>query len=242
MKLSVPIYHLKRQARRLSRQLDIPLHAALDKIARQEGYSSWSLLAAQAGAATPAARLFPLLAAGDLLVVGARPGQGKTLMSLELAVEAMKFGNRSVFFTLEYAEQDIRGRFSALGVEWARFGELFRFDCSDAINAGYIMEALESAPRGTLVVIDYLQLLDQKRVNPPLEVQVQALKAFARKCGLIMVFISQIDRSYDALVKPCPDRKDIRLPNPLDLALFDKMCFLNSGKVEFQTANSAFYS
>ena len=53
-----------------------------------------------------------------------------------------------------------------------------------AISAGYLIAALASAPRGTLVVIDYLQLLDQKRDLPgPWMTQVKALKAFASEQG-----------------------------------------------------------
>lgn len=234
MKLSAPIYHLKRKAKLLSRAENIPLHEALDRIAFQEGYNGWSLLAAKLSASRPAGKLFAQLKPGDLVLVGARPGQGKTLMSLELAMEAMKSGCRAVFFTLEYTEKEVLDRFQAIGAEYAQFDGLFEFDCSDAISADYIMETLASAPRGTVVVVDYLQLLDQKRENPALAVQVRALKSFARDRGLIIVFISQIDRSYDPSKKPLPDARDVRLPNPLDLRLFNKTCFLNKGEVQFQ--------
>jgi replicative DNA helicase len=237
MKLSAPIYNLKRKAKFLSRQNNIPLHEALDRIAAKEGFSGWSLLAAKIAATAPAGRIFARLADGDLVLVGARPGQGKTLMSLELAVEAMKSGNRGVFFTLESTEKDVLDSFRAIGVERAQFDRLFEFDNSDAISADYIVKKLASAPRGTIVVIDYLQLLDQKRENPELNVQVRALKLFARDRGLIIVFISQIDRSYDPLLKSCPDLEDVRLPNPLDLSLFSKTCFLNNGEVQFRTAS-----
>lgn len=237
MELSAPIYYLKRQARLLSRQEKLPLHEALDRVAAQEGFASWSLLAAKATEAAPAGRLFAHLAPGDLVLVGARPGHGKTLMSLELAVEAMKSGNRGVFFTLEYTEKDVLDRFRAIGAEPSQFNDRFVFDNSDAISADYIVKTLGSAPRGTLVVIDYLQLLDQKRENPDLMAQVRTLKGFARDRGLILVFISQIDRSYDPANKPVPDLSDVRLPNPLDLSLFNKTCFLNKGEIRFQAAS-----
>lgn len=209
MKLSAPIYHLKRKAKRLSRDEGIPLHAALDRIAATEGFSAWSMLASKAAAATPANRLFPQFKPGDLVLVGARPGQGKTLMSLELAVEAMKSGSRAAFFSLEYTEKDVLDRLRAIGVEPAGFDKLFEIDCSDTISADYIVKQMATAPRGTVVVIDYLQLLDQRRENPDLTVQVRALKSFACDKGLIVVFISQIDRSYDPSVKPCPDLSDV---------------------------------
>jgi replicative DNA helicase len=114
---------------------------------------------------------------------------------------------------------------------------LFEVDCCDAISADSIAKQMATAPRGTFVVIDYLQLLDQRRENPDLTVQVRALKSFARDKGLIVVFISQIDRSYDPSLKPCPDLSDVRLPNPLDLKMFDKTCFLNNSEVRFRAAN-----
>jgi replicative DNA helicase len=114
---------------------------------------------------------------------------------------------------------------------------LFDIDCSDAISADYVVKRMMGAPRGTFVVIDYLQLLDQRREHPDLNNQVRTLKSFARDNGLIVVFISQIDRSYDASTKPCPDLGDVRLPNPLDLKLFDKTCFLNNAEVEFRAAS-----
>lgn len=237
MRLSAPIYHLKRKAKRLSRDKGIPLHDALDRVATTEGFSAWSMLAAKATSATPANQLFPQFRPGDLVLVGARPGQGKTLMSLELAVEAMKSGHRAAFFSLEYTEKDVLDRMLAIGVEPAEFDKLFEVDCSEAISADYIVEQMAAAPRGTVVVIDYLQLLDQRRENPDLTVQVRALKSFARDKGLIVVFISQIDRSYDPSVKPCPDLGDVRLPNPLDLTLFDKMCFMNNSEVQFRAAS-----
>ncbi|MCA6112897.1 DNA helicase [Bradyrhizobium cenepequi] len=237
MKLSAPIYRLKRKAKRLSREERIPLHVALDRVALQEGYRDWSFLAAKLSASRPAGKLLARLKPGDLVLVGARPGQGKTLMSLELAIEAMKSGNRAVFFTLEYTEKDVLDRFRAIGVEYAQFDGLFELDCSDAISADYITRMLATAARGTLVVVDYLQLLDQKRENPELAEQVRVLKSFARERGLIIVCISQIDRSYDPSKKRCPGIRNVRLPNPLDLRLFNKTCFLNKGEVQLQTAS-----
>lgn len=236
MKLSAPIYHLKRMAKRLSREKQIPLHQALDLVALGEGFSGWSLLAAKLSAMAPARKLFPQLNPGDLVLVAARPGHGKTLLSLELAIEAMKSGKRGVFFSLEYTEGEAIEAFRANGIEPHEFDGLFEVDCSDNISADYIAKRMATAPRGSVVVIDYLQLLDQRRANPELMVQIRALRSFAREKGLIVVFISQIDRSFDPSKKSCPDLRDVRLPNPLDLKLFNKTCFLNNGEVQFQAA------
>lgn len=235
MKLSAPIPMLKRKARLLARTGHIPLHQALDRIAADEGFGAWSLLAATSAATRPAGKLFARLAPGDLVLLGARPGQGKTLMGLELAVEAMKAGQHATFFTLEYTEREVLDRFRAIGADRTQFGDLFELDNSDTINAGHIARRMAAAPHGSMVVVDYLQLLDQKRENPALMDQVRTLRSLARAKGLIVVMISQIDRAYDPSTKAVPDLGDVRLPNPLDLRLFDKACFLNQGEMRFHS-------
>lgn len=233
MKLSAPIYRLKRQAKLLSREEAIPLHEALDRVATKEGFATWSLLAAKLSESSPAEKLYSQLRPADLLLIGARPGQGKTLLSLELAAQAMKVGHHSAFFTLEYNAQDCRKQFQDIGVDLAKFKTRFEFDNSDKINADHIINKLDDAPEGTLAVIDYLQLLDQRRENPALEVQIRALKSFAHQKKLIFVFTAQIDRSFDLSGRSFPTIDDVRLPNPLDLKLFNKTCFLSMGEVAF---------
>lgn len=236
MKLSAPIHQLKRRAKERSREQGVPLHVALDGIAADEGLASWSLLAARHGELSLAAKLYATLGEGDLVLIAARPGQGKTLVALELAIEATRAGRRSAFFSLEYTEDEARERLGRLGAQPAGFDTLFSLDCSDAISAPYITERMAGAPRGSLAVIDYLQLLDQRRETPPLDEQVRTLAAFARRNGVTLAFISQVDRSYDPAVKPVPDLADIRLPNPLDLSLFTRTCFLHGGEMRFATA------
>jgi replicative DNA helicase len=235
VKSDTPIYVLKRNAKRLSRENGIPRHEALRRVAASQGFQSWSLLAARRPAAETTG-LLPLLAPGDLVLVGARPGQGKTLLCLRLAAEAVAAGRAAAFFTLEYTERDVVERFGAIGVDPSRLDGGFRFDSSDAISAGYIAAALATAGPGTVAIVDYLQLLDQKRNKPDLAAQVEALKAFAREKGIVLVCIAQIDRAYDPSAKPFPDLADVRLPNPLDLGLFDKAIFLNGGEARFHAA------
>jgi len=237
MRFSAPIYHLKRQAKLLSRKEKIPLHEALDRIAVQEGFRQWSLLSARVSSTTTANKVFSQYRPGDLALIAARPGQGKTLMSIEILAEAMKAGNRGVFFTLEYTAKNVTDLFREIGVEVTDFGDRFELETSDAISAPFIMKRLAAAPLGTIAVIDYLQLLDQQREKPRLADQVQALQTFARDRGLVIVFLSQIDRSYDPSAKPCPDLSDVRLPNPLDVKLFNKTCFLHDGEVRFRAAS-----
>jgi replicative DNA helicase len=234
MMLSTPLFVMRRQARLLAREQRIALHQALDQIAQDQGFSNWSLLMAKHRDTKPGAALNARLMPGDLVLVGARPGQGKTLLCLEMAIAAMQAGNQSVFFSLEYNKQDMWAHFAAIGEQAEAFVERFTFDASDQLSADYIVEQLARAEPGTFIVVDYLQLLDQKREHPPLTEQIQTLKRFVAQRKLVMLFISQIDRRYDLLDKPVPAMSDVRLPNPLDLTLFTKTCFLHEGKAKLE--------
>src|SRR6266853_1554601 len=107
MKFTAPVFILKQQAKALSRKEKIPLHQALDRIASREGFHAWSLLAAKATSDRPAERFLEQLSSGDLALIAARPGQGKTLFSLKLAVETMRRGNQAAFFTLEFTPAEV---------------------------------------------------------------------------------------------------------------------------------------
>ena len=231
MKLSAPIYQLKRRAKLLARTDTIPLHQALDRIAQEEGFTAWSLLSSQH---EPSAwSMLSQLADGDLLLIAARPGHGKTLLGLQLLLDAVSQARRATFFTLEYTHQQSMNRIHALP-EGEAIGDRIEIVTSDEISADYIIRHLAGAPRGTVAVIDYLQLLDQQRSKPALSEQVSALQSFARDTGVVLAFISQIDRSFEAGGKGLPDLGDVRLPNQLDLGLFTKACFLHNREVQLQ--------
>lgn len=232
MKLAAPIFILEQQAKALSIKEKIPLHRALDRIANRQGFSAWSLLSATAAADESSATVLAQLSPGDLVLVAARPGQGKTLLSFDLAIKTMRRGNQAAFFTLEFTQADVAERFRTMGVELNDFMGRFLVDDSDEICADYIVARLASAPANTLVVVDYLQLLDQRRRNPALMDQVRELKNFARARQLIILCLSQVDRSYDAARRSYPNVNDVRLPNPLDLGLFDRTCFLSQGRLQ----------
>jgi replicative DNA helicase len=233
MKLSAPVYRLKRQAKLLSRTENIPLHEALDRVARAEGFAAWSLLAARYATTSPSRAVLSRLAAGDLLLLGARPGHGKTLLGLQLLLDGAREGRRGVFFTLEYTEREARARIRTLE-DAAGDGDAIEIVTSDEISADYVIRHLRDAARGTLAIIDYLQILDQQRSKPPLAEQMRALRAFAERSGVVFGLISQIDRSFDPAIRAVPDMRDIRLPNVVNPEVFSKACFLHDGEVRFQ--------
>jgi replicative DNA helicase len=234
MELSHPIYHLKRRAKLVSRTEGIPLHAALDRVAREQGFRTWGMLAAQVSAQGLPSGILRKLSSGDLLLLAGRPGQGKTVLSLELAIGALRRGGHVAFFTLEYTQTQVRRHVRELGEDPIKFAGRLLIDTSDEISATYISRVLVSAEPGTLVVVDYLQLLDQRRANAPLSDQVASLRALARERELIIVCLSQVDRAFEDAGRRVPSVTDVRLPNPADLSLFSKVCFIHEDRVSFE--------
>ncbi|WP_033054590.1 DNA helicase [Sinorhizobium meliloti] len=234
MKLSAPIFQLKRRAKLVARNNNVPLHEALDQIAREEGFARWSLLSSQVAAASLSRSILARLDEGDLLLVAGRPGHGKTTLGLQLLLDAARDGRKAVFFTLEFTEQHARRHLRSLDEGPHGLCEKLQILTSDEISADYIIRHLSGSERGTVAVIDYLQILDQQRSKPALSDQVLALADFARKAGVVVAFISQVDRSFDPESKRLPDIRDIRLPNLVDLGLFNKACFLHNGEAQLQ--------
>lgn len=235
MKLSAPIFQLKRRAKLMVRGEKTPLHEALNRIAKEEGFASWSLLAARYEKSDPAPTILTRLAPGDLLLLGARPLQGKTLLALNILGEACKAGRGGAFFSLEFTNAEALEALKSAGVDP---GSVL-LDTSDAISADHMIAQLAGMKAGAVVVVDYLQMLDEQRAKPPLAQQIAALKSFARARGLIFIFISQIDRRYDAATKALPGVEDVRLPNQLDTSLFTKTCFLREGEMVFSATGRA---
>ena len=234
MQISAPIHVLKRKAKLWARKTGCALHQALDEVATREGYRSWSHLSASIQTPTAADRILSQLQAGDLCLLGARPGQGKTRVGLEIAAKAARRERKGYVFSLEYHQRDVADRFADLGLTEESAG--VAVDTSDEISADYIVQALQGVTPPPLLVVDYLQLLDQKRTNPGLEAQMRTLRGYVKASGATAVVISQIDRSFDLAQKAMPDCTDVRLPNPVDLSVFDRHVFLHDGQTTIDQA------
>lgn len=230
MHLSAPIFRLKRKAKRLARRQDIALNVALDRVASEEGFRSWGQMTSFHQRSRPEAAILTNFKRGEMLILAARPGQGKTVLGLQLLMEAAKKGRKSLFLSSEYSDYDLEETLTWTGSGRAG-SDAVEIDLTDDLSAGFIIDRLSGAPEETIAVVDYLQVMDQRRASPDLASQIAALRAFADAKGVRLVFLSQVHRSYDPDLRPLPGVEDVRLPNPVDLSLFDKGCFLHDGEM-----------
>ncbi len=234
MKLSAPIFQLRRRAKLMARKNSIPLNEALDEIARAEGFTRWSLLSTAVSSHPRLETILSRLEDGDRLLLAGRPGQGKTRLGLRLLMDAARDGHKALLFTLEFTEQQARKHLRSLEADGGSTSDRVEIFTSDQISAGYIIQQMTGLESGTVAVIDYLQMLDQQRSKPTLSEQIQDLSEFAQRTGVILGFICQIDRSFEAEGRRFPGIGDVRLPNFADLRLFSKACFLNNGEAQLR--------
>lgn len=241
MKLSAPIYVLKSKARALKKSSGLSMNQALDTVAKEEGFNSWSLLASKAKDVFPKKKeeILNFLNPGDLMLIASRPGLRKTTFTLEVLIQAVNAKRKCYFFSLEYNFKDIVSRVADIDESIGANNEYIQFDFSDEISSEYIIERTNSEEEeGFLIGIDYLQLLDQNRSKPELQKQIEELKEYARQKKCIILFISQVDRSFEESSREMPLLSDIRLPNPVDLKLFNKNIFLHNGELSFNGEKS----
>jgi replicative DNA helicase len=251
MKLSAPIYQLKTKAKKLKKERGIQLTEALNLVAREEGFNNWSLLMSKEEQILPThyGEILDYLNPGDVILVGARPGIGKTNFTMGLFVQGLKEKrSKSFYFSLESTFKGLVSRVNSFDESIGQDDELFELNDSDEICSEYIISrAKESVSSGSVIVIDYLQLLDQKRTNPVVQDQINDLVEFAKQTGAIIICISQIDRKLENKTSKRPTLDDVRLVNPLDIKCFNKILFLykedmSNGSVEVYGEKPAKFS
>jgi len=233
MELSAPLYRLKRRARLLARRASIPLNQALDRVAREEGFARWSLLAARHAPAAPSQTLLAGLRPGDTLLLGARPWQGKTALGFDLLLAAAREGRRGVFISLLLTKKEALDQLKWLDSGSSSLSPWLAVVACDGKRSDVIVECLRDAAPGTVVVIDYLQMLGRPGDSDDLRAQVRNLQRFAGKQGVTLVFLSQIDRSFDPDLKPLPDIGDVAALTGMSPEMFSKTCFLHEGRARF---------
>ncbi len=178
------------------------------------------------------------LGSGDLVIVGARPGMGKTSFCLNLACNVAKNSKKEVaIFSLEMTAEQLASRLlcsEALvdskcmrtgklsAEEWKRLAEaasalsatdIWIDDTSD-ITVGEMKSKLRKLKNLGLIVIDYLQLMhDEKRMdNRVLEVAqiTRSLKIMAKEFGVPIILCSQLSRGSK-------EQRDSKKPSLTDL-------------------------
>lgn len=189
----------------------------------------------------------------DMIVLGARPGMGKSAFAGALALEVADQGSAVAVFSLEMSNEQVLQRLvaSRAGISLVRlrsgrlsaqeFPELAKasgslsklpiyLDDSPAINPLSLRAKArrlhKRSPLG-LIVVDYVQLMTGSGDNREQEVSdcSRSLKQLAKELRCPVVVLAQLSREVERRNPPIPRPSDLRESGSLE-ADADKIIFL----------------
>jgi replicative DNA helicase len=179
----------------------------------------------------------------DLIIIAGRPSMGKTALSLNIVINIIQYSKLPIlFFSLEMSKEQIMYRLLAMETnvnqmrlkngklsqnDWIKVNKmvnilsklpLFIDDSSDLsiqnIRSKIKTLMFEQNQIG-LVVIDYLQLMQNSRLKIENRVQelsqiTRSLKVIAREFNIPIIALSQLSRSVENRVEKRPVLSDLR--------------------------------
>lgn len=186
------------------------------------------------------------LRGGEMILLAARPSQGKTSLGLHIAKSASMQGYETLFFSLEMSDIALADRLvlseSGLDSQKYRNGYLsdeeivlmtetashlsnmpFYVDDKGRASINYI-KTISSLKKKEgklgLIVIDYLQLanLDSTKKNREQEVSIASgmIKSMAKELDVPIVVLSQLNREVEQRADKLPQLSDLRESGSLE--------------------------
>lgn len=176
------------------------------------------------------------LEGGDLIVIGARPGVGKSAFVTQMAMNFTASGKRVGFFNLEMQDKQVYERFVSrhsgigitrlrrarrfLGDEEKRFQEANEYLCGQDIiisTGSKTVSQIRNESRHMdydVIIIDYLQLLraDVRYQSRASEVGAisKAVKALAMELNIPIIALSQLNRVSEMKETKEPTMSELR--------------------------------
>lgn len=174
---------------------------------------------------------------GDLIVMAARPGQGKTALALSLMYEFAKRDGKGLFISLEMSNEQLAKRYLSLITEIAnwkiRNATLRDFEVDIMINSANNQTVkffidddpncsiqqikskvkIHKAKHGLeLLVIDYIQLIKGTKQNREQEIAEisRNLKLLAKELNITVIVLAQLSRKCEERADKRPMLSDIR--------------------------------
>ena len=174
----------------------------------------------------------------DLILLGARPGMGKTAIALNMAMSAAKKSNKAVvIFQLEMSREQLATRLlstegfidskklrmgNLTDEDWQKMAEatdnLNKLNILIDENSGITVPEMKAkcrrVPNLGLVVIDYLQLMHaprhtDNRVQEVAEIS-RSLKIMAKELNVPVICLSQLSRANESRQDKRPMLSDLR--------------------------------
>jgi replicative DNA helicase len=175
--------------------------------------------------------------AGDLIVMAARPGMGKTALALSLIYEFCKLGGKGLIISLEMSAEQLAKRYFSLItdiVNWkirnATLKEHEVIKLCESVNASQVEFFVDQEPNASiqqlkskakihkakhgldLLVVDYIQLMKGSKQNREQEIAEisRGLKLLAKELNITVIVLAQLSRKPEDRADKRPMLSDIR--------------------------------
>lgn len=203
---------------------------------------------------------------GDLIILAARPGVGKTSFALNVAVNAAKEGTAVAFFSLEMPADQLIQRImcteARIDLKKIRTGDMSQADwlqiaqaCKDLAELNFsiddssalsIMELRAKARRQLhgcgegLIVVDYLQLMESHSNKKDRHLEVaefsRGLKMLAKELNVPIIALSQLSRNVESRESKRPQLSDLRESGSIEQDA-DVVMFIDRSMNDEEAAN-----
>lgn len=174
---------------------------------------------------------------GDLIVMAARPGQGKTALALSLMYEFSKRDGKGLFLSLEMSNEQLAKRYLSLITDIANWkirnatlrefevdiiidkanNQTVQFYIDDDPNCSILQikskAKIHKAKHGLeLLVIDYIQLIKGTKSNREQEIAEisRNLKLLSKELNITVIVLAQLSRKCEERADKRPMLSDIR--------------------------------
>ena len=205
----------------------------------------------------------------DLIILAGRPSMGKTALGLNIALNIVKSSKCPIlFFSLEMSKEQIIYRLLAMETninqmklksgklyqnDWIKLNKIIKilsklpFFIDDSFNLSVqdirskIKTIIFEQNNIALIIIDYLQLMQNSTLNTKNRVQelseiTRSLKSIAREFNIPIIALSQLSRNIENRIDKRPKLSDLRESGSIEQDA-DLVLMLNRGNDSKSTSS-----
>ena len=234
MKLSSPIFVLKRRARQISRETDLLLSQALNLVAKQEGYRSWGSLAAKYASTRTGVDVLARFEPGDFILMECRPNPTSRSQKLQFLTGMIDLKAKAWVFSSTNDHAEIKSQIQHFGQSSSADASNLNVLNIDALDADKIVETLGPKVRGGVILIEDLNELTPKLPPQGVNAQLEVLRSYAQRTLSVVILSASFEIPHEKNKQFNQPKAFQGAIGELDREMFTAYCVLSGGKIYFE--------